>query len=110
MFDFSDIGKKIMGLRVERGHTRKGFARKIGITSSGLHLIETGRRYPTIRVLCRIASGLRVSVDGLLTGSEKLISEDMVLAKFRSLPDPEQRAAETYIDFLWIQRKTRGQQ
>lgn len=52
---------------VDAGYqTQSGFARAIGITSSGLSLYLKGRRIPDTRLLLRISQVLHISIDELL--------------------------------------------
>lgn len=58
--------KRLIHLRTTNDLTQKELADILNIERSTLSSYETGRRYPTISVLIRIADTFNVSVDYLL--------------------------------------------
>lgn len=58
--------KRLIHLRTINDLTQKELADILNIERSTLSSYETGRRYPTISVLIRIADTFNVSVDYLL--------------------------------------------
>lgn len=58
--------KRLIHLRTINNLTQKELADILNIERSTLSSYETGRRYPTISVLVRIADTFNVSVDYLL--------------------------------------------
>ena len=58
--------KRLIHLRTTNDLTQKELADILNIERSTLSSYETGRRYPTISVLIRIADTFDVSVDYLL--------------------------------------------
>lgn len=72
------MGRRIRGLRTERGLTLTGLAARVGITRSFLSSVERGVAYPSLVVLRLIAAALEVPVFLLFTGPE---SNGMVVRK-----------------------------
>ena len=64
------IGKNLKVLREQNGQSQEELAKEIGISASNLREIEYGNGNPTVSTLERIASGLNVS-------PEILVSMDM---------------------------------
>lgn len=58
--------KRLIHLRTINNLTQKELADILNIERSTLSSYETGRRYPTISVLIRIADTFNVSIDYLL--------------------------------------------
>jgi len=56
----SIIGKRIKKLRIEKSLIQKDLAKATGLHWTWLSQIETGRRAPTLKVLCRLAAVLKV--------------------------------------------------
>lgn len=71
------VGKLIKFLRIAKGISQKNFAKKTGITSNYLSLIENEKRIPTQKYLSLASSVLGVSAD-LFTW------QDIRLGGFRS--------------------------
>lgn len=74
--NFIQIGRRITRLRVERNLTREQLAEIAGISSRYLYEIEYGKKKLSAEVLYYIASGLKVSCDYLLIGSQDEIEAD----------------------------------
>jgi transcriptional regulator with XRE-family HTH domain len=55
-----DLGKTIRKLRIERGISQQDLARSAELTPSFLSLVENDRRRPSLTVLRRLATALRV--------------------------------------------------
>ena len=58
--------KRLRQLRAARGLSQEALARKAHLSRGYLARIELGRHDPTLRVLRRLAKGLRVSVGDLV--------------------------------------------
>lgn len=56
------IREKIIELRKELGFTRTEFAARVGVSASYIHIIETGRQEPTLRVLGSIAKAFDIPI------------------------------------------------
>src|SRR5262245_63326443 len=66
------LAKQLKRLRATRGLSQEALARKAHVSRGYLARIELGRHDPTLRVLRRLAKGLRVSVGELVkSGKEK---------------------------------------
>ena len=72
MSDNNIFGDTIVLLRKEKGLTQKELADKLGVTDKAVSRWETGKNYPDIEVLKKLADVLEVSVDDLLQGDIKL--------------------------------------
>ena len=68
----NDFGKTIVQLRKEKGLTQKELADKLNVSDKAVSRWETGKNYPDIETLQRLAVVLEVSVNGLLSGELKL--------------------------------------
>ena len=60
------IGEKIRALRTEKNFTQQELANKIEVSKNSVSLYETGKKYPSLVTLCRIATVFNVSTDYLL--------------------------------------------
>lgn len=56
------IRERIIELRKELGFTRTEFAARVGVSASYIHIIETGRQEPTLRVLESIARAFDIPI------------------------------------------------
>jgi transcriptional regulator with XRE-family HTH domain len=56
------IGKAIKLIRTASGLKQKEVAKKLGVTSNYLSLIESGRREPSVSLLKRLATVLHVPI------------------------------------------------
>lgn len=66
------IAGRVRELREARGMSKKGLGRAASITAGYVTHIESGRRVPSVEILCTIATVLNVPVSAL----------------FASLPNP----------------------
>jgi transcriptional regulator with XRE-family HTH domain len=60
------LGEMIQRLRKGAGISQEEFAEKINISRTHMGHIEQGRRKPSLRILEKIAKGLRVQVKDLI--------------------------------------------
>lgn len=60
------IGAKVKALRIQNDITQEELAKKIGVTSGTIGMIETDNRKPSLDVLKKIATVFNVSTDYLL--------------------------------------------
>lgn len=63
-----EFGKVISQLRKDKGLTQKELADKVGVSDKAVSRWETGKNYPDIETLQRLAEVLDVSVNDLLSG------------------------------------------
>ena len=68
----NEFGKRIVQLRKEKGFTQKELADKLNVSDKAVSRWETGKNYPDIETLQRLATVLDVSVNDLLSGELKL--------------------------------------
>lgn len=64
------VAQNLQRLRSKRLLSLDGLARASGVSRAMLAQIESGRSIPSIKVLCKIAKGLRVSVAAFLKHRE----------------------------------------
>ncbi|MFI1730979.1 helix-turn-helix domain-containing protein [Streptomyces acidicola] len=69
MLDLLALGRRIQGLRHDRGLTLQQLADTADMSVSMLSSVERGQKAPTITVLARIAEGLRVPLPELVAQS-----------------------------------------
>src|SRR5690349_21576858 len=67
-----DIGKTIRTLRTAAGLSQKDLAARVGLSASGLSLIESGAREPTVTFLKNVSRELGVPVSVLFVESEEV--------------------------------------
>ncbi|WP_437880618.1 helix-turn-helix domain-containing protein [Pseudomonas sp. LRF_L74] len=60
------VASNLLRLRSKRNLSLDGLARLCGVSRAMLAQIESGRSIPSIKVLCKIAQGLKVSVGAFL--------------------------------------------
>lgn len=66
MLDLAAVGRRVQGLRRERGLTLQQLAEAADVSVSMLSAVERGQKAPTIVVLARIADGLGTPVAELV--------------------------------------------
>lgn len=66
------LATRIMILRKKAGMSQLQLAQKLNVSPSAVGMYEQGRRTPYIDILIQMASLFGVSLDYLVTGSEKL--------------------------------------
>ncbi len=70
-----NLAKNIKQLRNNKGWSQTKLAEEIGAHLSHINRLETGKYNPSIDVLMKLASVLDSSLDGLVYGKDKEISE-----------------------------------
>lgn len=68
------LATQIMLLRKKAGMSQLQLAQKLNVSPSAVGMYEQGRRMPAIDILIQMAALFGVSLDYLITGSEKLNS------------------------------------
>lgn len=71
MLNSAKVGNFIMGKRKALGLTQQQLADKLNISFQAISKWETGTTYPNIELLKDLATALEVTVDEILSGSEK---------------------------------------
>lgn len=84
------IGKRIKKLRIERNFTQQDLAHQINVSKNTISLYETGKKYPSLITLCKIAAIFNVTTDYLLglsnaLGTEYAALDDIQLEILRNL-------------------------
>ena len=78
------VAHNLQRLRSKRHLSLDGLARACGVSRAMLAQIESGRSVPSIKVLCKIAKGLKVSVAALDRKSTRLNSSHSVTSRMPS--------------------------
>jgi len=75
LLDFSAvrrrIGERVRALRTGRGLTQLRLAERSGISRPSIANVEAGRQNLSLRQLCALASAFGVTVDELLSGTDR---------------------------------------
>ena len=103
-----EIGKRIIGLREERGLSRAELARRCGLSTQTLYCTENGRN-TTIDNLLKIATALNADLIYLITGKQDY-KNSLVLGRDVSWLDDFQRmglamTVDTYLDICQLEKK-----
>ena len=72
------IGTFIAQLRKDKGLTQQGLADQLEVTRKAVSRWETGRGYPDIELLPKLAQALHVSVQELLEGQRHSVQKPSV--------------------------------
>lgn len=72
--------EKMRELRKQTGMSMKQLGEKVGVAEVTISTYETGRSEPSLSVLCAIADELDCSLDMLVRGKEKALSEERAKA------------------------------
>jgi len=62
------LAKRIKELRLVRGVSQEELAHRSGLSRTGMGFLETGKRWPRLDSLMKVANGLQITVDELLKG------------------------------------------
>ena len=65
------LAKRIKELRDQKGISQEELAHRAGLSRTGMGFVETGKRWPRLDTLMKVAQGLNVTVDELLKGLHK---------------------------------------
>jgi transcriptional regulator with XRE-family HTH domain len=65
------LAKRIKELRLDKGISQEELAHRSGLSRTGMGFLETGKRWPRLDTLLKVADGLNISVDELLKGVHK---------------------------------------
>lgn len=67
-----NLGQGIKSVRERCGLSQEQFAERIDITNQYVSMMETNRKTPSWRMLCRMAGGLGIEVAQLVGEAESL--------------------------------------
>lgn len=81
-----NLGKRIKILRIERGILQKDLAKKVGISSNYISLLEGGKRSPSYRTLKKIAGALGMPTSRVISDIED-DKKNEILALFQKLEE-----------------------
>ncbi|GAB2582271.1 XRE family transcriptional regulator [Streptomyces capparidis] len=70
MLDLAELGRRVQGLRLDRGLTLQALADAASVSVSMLSSVERGQKAPTVVVLARVADGLGVPLAELVASAE----------------------------------------
>jgi transcriptional regulator with XRE-family HTH domain len=70
-----ELGKRIAEIRKERGLTQEGLAEICSVTRQTISNWENGKSYPDLETLVLISDTFDVSLDAMLKGDRKMVSE-----------------------------------
>lgn len=92
-------------LRKKKGLTMKELGEQVGVAEITISTYETGKREPSLDVLCKIADVLDVSLDMLVRGKEKTAligrSIEEIAKAFKALSDEHlELLAQTALNVL----------
>jgi transcriptional regulator with XRE-family HTH domain len=62
-----NLAKNVESLRKKQGLTQSALAKVAGVTRAAVTLIESGEANPTLEILLKVSSALRVSLDELVS-------------------------------------------
>ena len=65
------LASRIKELRDQKGVSQEELAHRAGLSRTGMGFLETGKRWPRLDTLMKVAQGLNVTVDELLKGLHK---------------------------------------
>ena len=65
------LANRIKELRDRKGISQEELAHRAGLSRTGMGFLETGKRWPRLDTLMKVAQGLNVTVDELLKGLHK---------------------------------------
>lgn len=108
MFSQDALGRNIRKLRVVQDLSIRELAKRAGVTVAAVHFIEKGQRLPFTPTLCRLASALGTSIDLLLSSTDPLVHETVILNKYRNLTEEDKAHIRDYLEFKWHQTLRRG--
>ena len=65
------LASRIKKLRLDRGISQEELAHRSGLSRTGMGLLETGKRWPRLDTLMKVADGLNITVAEWLKGLHK---------------------------------------
>jgi transcriptional regulator with XRE-family HTH domain len=65
------LANRIKELRDRKGISQEELAHRAGLSRTGMGFLETGKRWPRLDTLMKVADGLNITLDELLKGLHK---------------------------------------
>jgi transcriptional regulator with XRE-family HTH domain len=65
------LANRIKELREQKGISQEELAHRAGLSRTGMGFLETGKRWPRLDTLMKVADGLNITLDELLKGLHK---------------------------------------
>jgi transcriptional regulator with XRE-family HTH domain len=65
------LANRIKELRDRKGISQEELAHRAGLSRTGMGFLETGKRWPRLDTLMKVADGLNIPLDELLKGLQK---------------------------------------
>ena len=65
------LANRIKELRDQKGISQEELAHRAGLSRTGMGFLETGKRWPRLDTLMKVADGLNIPLDELLKGLHK---------------------------------------
>ena len=65
------LANRIKELRDRKGISQEELAHRAGLSRTGMGFLETGKRWPRLDTLMKVADGLNITLDELLKGLDK---------------------------------------
>ena len=65
------LANRIRELRDQKGISQEELAHRAGLSRTGMGFLETGKRWPRLDTLMKVADGLNITLDELLKGLHK---------------------------------------
>ena len=65
------LASRIKELRDRKGISQEELAHRAGLSRTGMGFLETGKRWPRLDTLMKVADGLNITLDELLKGLHK---------------------------------------
>lgn len=91
------MGKRIKKKRERRGFQMKDLSIKIGVTSSLISQIESGKAYPSIVTLKNIAEALQTTVGELIGENENFVQHPLLKSRERRFAKKNQNGTSSYL-------------
>jgi transcriptional regulator with XRE-family HTH domain len=67
------LANRIKELREQKGISQEELAHRAGLSRTGMGFLETGKRWPRLDTLMKVADGLNIPLNELLKGLHKPI-------------------------------------
>jgi transcriptional regulator with XRE-family HTH domain len=65
------LANRIKELRDQKGISQEELAHRAGLSRTGMGFLETGKRWPRLDTLMKVADGLNITLDELFKGLHK---------------------------------------
>lgn len=78
-----ELGERLRQLRVDAGLNQRELAARVGVGFPYISKIETGKEFPSVDVICRLAEVLGTDEDELLVMAEQIPADFVEVVKTR---------------------------